>query len=158
DLDDGVVDHKADRDRQGHQGEVVETVAELVERREGADQAQRHSGGRDNGRPEITQEDEDHHYDQRNRQQQRELHVRYRCADSLGAVGNNIYLDGGRDRGLQHRKHRFDPAHRLDDVGSWLALDRQDDRPLLVEPAGNQLVLSGTNGAADIADADWRTV
>src|SRR5208282_759976 len=77
---------------------------------------------------------------------------------SLGAVGNDIYLDGGRNRGLQHRKHRFDPAHRLDDVGSWLALDRQDDRPLLVEPAGNQLVLSGTNGAADIADADRRTV
>ena len=39
-------------------------------------------------------------------------------------------------------------------VGSWLALDRQDDRPLLVEPGGNQLVLAGTDGPADIADVD----
>src|ERR1700716_3630633 len=69
-----------------------------------------------------------------------------------------IYLNRGRDRGLEHRKHRLDPAHCLDDVGSWLALDRQDDRPLLVEPAGNQLILSRTDGAADIAYADRRPV
>jgi hypothetical protein len=39
-------------------------------------------------------------------------------------------------------------------VGSGLALYRQDDRPLLVEPAGNQIVLWRTDGAADIAYAD----
>src|ERR1700730_254574 len=158
DLDDRVVDHEADRDRQGHQGEVVETVAEFVEHPEGANERQRHGDSRDNGRPEISQEYEDHHYDERNRQQQRELHVGDRCADGLGAIGNDIYLDGGGYRRLEHRQHRFDPAHRLDDVGSRLALDRQDDRSLLVEPAGNQLVLSRTDGVADIAYADRRPV
>ena len=42
-----------------------------------------------------------------------------------------------------------DPAHRLDDVGPGLALDRQEDRPLLVEPGGNQLVLSRADRVPD---------
>ena len=90
----------------------------------------------------TAQEDEDHHDDERNRQQQRELHVGDRCADGLGAIGNDVDLDGGRDRGLKHGHHRLDPLHRFDDVGAGLALDRQDDRPLIVVPAGDQLVLS----------------
>ena len=130
DLDDGVVDHESDCDGQGHEREVVQAVAHFVEHREGADQRQRHGDGRDDGRPEIAQEYEDDHDDERNRQQQRELHVGDRCADGLGAIGNDINLDGGRDRGLKHRHHRLDPAHRFDDVGAGLALDRQNDRPL----------------------------
>src|SRR6185312_12204358 len=43
--------------------------------REGADQAQRHGDSRDNGRPEITQEHENHHHHQDDGEQQRELHV-----------------------------------------------------------------------------------
>ena len=50
-------------------------------------------------------------------------------------------LDRRRDRGLQHRQHRLDPVDRLDDIGAGLALDGQDDRPLLVVPAGDQIVL-----------------
>ena len=38
DDDDGVVDDEPDRDRQRHQRQVVEAVAELVEHGEGADQ------------------------------------------------------------------------------------------------------------------------
>src|SRR3984893_16129153 len=138
--------------------EVVETVAEFVEHREGTDQCQGHGDGRNNGRPEITQEYEDHHDDERNRQQQGELHVVDRGTDGLGAIGNDIYLDGGRDRGLEHRHHRLDPAPRLDDVVARRGQDRQKDCPLLVEPSGNQLVLSRADGAADIAYADRRPV
>ena len=83
DHDDGVVDHEADRDRQRHQREIVEAVAELVEHGEGADQRQRHGDGRNDGGPEIAQEDEDHHHHQRDRQHQRELHVADRGADGL---------------------------------------------------------------------------
>src|SRR5271157_1376313 len=42
DHDDGIIYHEAHRDRQSHQREVVEAVAEFVEHREGADQRQRH--------------------------------------------------------------------------------------------------------------------
>src|SRR6202035_3470155 len=57
-----------------------------------------------------------------------------------------------------HRHHRLDPVHRLDDVGARLALDRQKHRPFLVVPARYQVVLRRTDGAADIAYADWRSV
>ena len=83
DHDDGIVDHEADRDRQRHQRQVVQAVAELVEHREGADQRQRHGDGRNDGRPEIAQEQEDHHDDQRHGEQQRELHVGDGGADGL---------------------------------------------------------------------------
>src|SRR6266478_2150383 len=43
-------------------------------------------------------------------------------------------------------------------VSTTLALDCQEDRPLLVEPGGNQLVLSQADGVADIAYADRRAV
>src|SRR5882762_9532346 len=158
DLDDGVVDHESDRDRQGHQREVVQTKPHSVEHREGADQRQRNGDGRDYGRPEITQEYEDHHHHQRDRQHQRELNVADRCADGLGAIRNDIYLDGGRNRGLEHRQHRLDATHGLDDVGARLTLDRQNDCPLLVEPGGNQFVFSRAHRVADIAYADRRPV
>ena len=35
----------------------------------------------------------------------------------------------------------LDPLHRLDDVGAGLALDRKDDRALVVVPARDQVVL-----------------
>src|SRR6185312_3671253 len=49
DDDDRIVDHEADGDRQRHQREVIESVAQLVEHRESADQRQRHGYGRDDG-------------------------------------------------------------------------------------------------------------
>ena len=67
-------------------------------------------------------------------------------------------LDGGRDRGLQHRHHRIDPLDGVDDVGAGLALDRQDDRALVIVPAGDQVVFRRADGAADVTDADRRTV
>ena len=58
---DGVVDDEADRDRQRHQREVVEAVADQVHQRAGAEQRQRHRDARDDRRPEAAQEDEDDH-------------------------------------------------------------------------------------------------
>ena len=69
-----------------------------------------------------------------------------------------IDLDGRRDRGLQHRQHRLDPVDGVDDVGAGLALDCQDDRALLVVPAGDQVVLRPVDGLADVADAHRRAV
>src|SRR5277367_4099587 len=84
--------------------------------------------------------------------------VRDGCADGHRAIRDDIHLDGGRDRGLKNRHHRLDSLHRFDDVGAGLALHRQKDRPPLVVPRGNQLVLSRTDGVADIAYADRRAV
>ena len=90
---------------------------------------------------EITEKDENHHHDQRDRQQQGELHVAT-DARMVWFDRRRGDLDGGWNRGLEHWQHRLDPAHGLDDVGTGLALDRHEDRPLLVKPTGNEIVLS----------------
>ncbi len=158
DNDDSVVDHEADGDRQSHQREVVEAVAQFVEHRERTDQRERHGDGRNDGRPEIAQEQENYHDHQRHGQQQCELHVVDRGADGLGAVGNDSDFDRGRDRGLQHRQHRFDPLDRIDDIGTGLALDCEDDRALVVVPTGDQIVFRPVDGLADVAYPHRRTV
>ncbi len=49
--DDGVVDHEAGGDRQGHQREIVDAVAEQVHDPEGADQGDRHGDAGNQGGP-----------------------------------------------------------------------------------------------------------
>ncbi len=56
------------------------------------------------------------------------------------------------------RQHRLDAIDRCDDVGAGLTLDREDDRPLLVEPAGKQVVLRRVDRRADILDTYRRAV
>ena len=158
DHDHRVVDHEADGDRQRHQRQIVEAVAEHVEDREGPDQRQRHCDRGNDGGPEIPQEQEDHHHHQRDRQHQCELHVGDRGADGLGAVGGDRHLDRRRDGRLQLRQQRLDAIDGLDDIGAGHALDRQNDGRLLVVPAGQQIVLRRFDRIADVADPHRRAV
>ena len=97
-------------------------------------------------RPELAQEDEDHHDHQHHRQHQRELHVPHRGADGFRAVGQD-----GRSspraaivaRSL--RQQRFHAVGGLDDVRAGLALDVHDDRGLAVHPAGQADILDVVN-------------
>ncbi len=93
-----------------------------------------------------------------NGEQQGELHITDRRADGLGAVGEDRHLDRGRDRGLELRQHRLDAIDRRDDVGAGLPLDGENDRPLLVVPAGKQVVLRSVDRLADIAYPNRRSV
>ncbi len=62
--DDGVVHHEAHRERQGHEREVVQAVAQQIHDREGPDD--RHGQGQagDDRGGEVAQEEEDHQHDQ----------------------------------------------------------------------------------------------
>ena len=86
DDDDRVVDHEAGGNRQRHQRQIVEAVAEQVHDAEGADQRERNDDARDQRGAQITQEQEHHHDHQRDRDQHRELDVVHRGADGGGAV------------------------------------------------------------------------
>ena len=88
--DDGVVHDEADRERERHQREVVEAVAEAVHHREGADHRHRQRQARDDRGGQVAQEEEDDQHDQHQRQQQRELHVLDRVADGLRAVVEDV--------------------------------------------------------------------
>ena len=50
-----------------------------------------------------------------------------RGADGLGAVHQDVDLDGGRNVGLQRRQRFSDIVHGLDDVGAGLLEDDQQD-------------------------------
>ena len=73
--DDGVVHHETDGQRQRHQRQLVQAVAEQVHRGERADDREDDGGAGNQCGREIPQEEEDDHHDQRDRQHERELDV-----------------------------------------------------------------------------------
>ena len=79
--DDGVVDHEAGRDRQRHQRQVIEAVADQIHGAEGADQRHRDRDDRDQCRAQVPQEREDHDDHQQHGEHQRALDVAQRGAD-----------------------------------------------------------------------------
>ncbi len=150
--DDRVVDDKTDRDRQRHQRQIVEAVAQHIHDRESADERQRHGDARDYCRPQIAQEYEDHHHDESDGEQQRELNVGDRGADRLRAVAQDLDLDRWRDRRLQLRQSGLDAVHGLDDVGARQFENRQQNRLLAVGKGRETGIFRCVDGAADVAD------
>ena len=132
--DNGVVDHEADGNRERHQRQIVERVAEYPHQRAGAEQGKRDRDCRDDGRPETAQEQEDDHHHKGDGDHQGELDIRDRCADGLGAVAHHVDLDGRRDRCHQSRQRRLDLVDGIDDVGAGLLEDHQEHATLAVGP------------------------
>jgi hypothetical protein len=116
DHHDGVVDDEARGDRQRHQRQVVDREPGQVHDRERADQRQRHRHARNERRRHVAQEDEDDHHDERDGEQQLELHVVHRRADRHGPVGQHHDVDGGGQRRGELRQQALDAIHDLDDV------------------------------------------
>src|ERR1700736_5438932 len=92
--DDGGVDDETDRDNEGHQGEIVETIFEQVHDPKRTDQRYRKGHCRAHCRPKLGQKEEYYHYHEGDGQQQRELHVCHTRPDRLGSVRGDGYLDG----------------------------------------------------------------
>ncbi len=149
---DGVVDDEADRDRQRHQRQIVQRVAEHPHQRAGAEQRQWHRHGGDHGRPEAAQEGEDHHHDQEDGQEQGELDVLHRGADRGGAVGDHLDLDRRRNGGDQAGQCRLDLVDCVDDIGAGLLEDDEEHAALAIGPGGLLGVLRSGDGLADVTD------
>ena len=158
DHDDRVVNHEAGRNRQRHQRQVVQAVAEQVHHAERADQRERDRDAGDDRRRQAAQEQEDDHHDQRHRQHQLELHVGHRRANRGGAIGENLHLHRRRQRGLQARHQRLDPVHHRDDVGAGLALDVDDHGRRQVHPRRRLDVLGVVDRVGDVGKFDRRAV
>src|SRR5271165_1401803 len=84
DHDDGVVDDEAHRDRERHQGQIVEAVAQNIHHGESADDGDRDRNRRNDGRPKLAEEERDDADDECDRQEQREAHVGKAGRDGLG--------------------------------------------------------------------------
>ena len=149
---DGVVDDEADRDRQRHQREVVERIAERPHQRAGAEQRKRHGDGRNHGRPEAAQEDEDHHDHQHDGDQKRELHVSTAARMvSVRSLMILILIAGGM-AAINRGKLRLDAVDGVDDVGAGLLEDDEEDAALAVGPGGLLHVFGPGDGPADVAN------
>ena len=81
DHNNGVVDDEPRHDRQRHQGEIVDAVPEQIHDSKRADERKRHRNARNHRRPDVAQEQENNHDDQRDGEHQRELNILDRCAD-----------------------------------------------------------------------------
>ena len=92
---DGVVHHEADGERERHQREIVQRVAQQVHGGEGPDDGEGQGQAGDDGRREVAQEKKDDEHHQDDREQQRELHVVDRFADGFRTVVDDVEIHGG---------------------------------------------------------------
>ena len=111
--DDRVVHDKAHGKRERHQGKDVQAVAKQIHRRKRPNNRQHHGRTGNQGRRQVAEEQEDHHDNERYGDDQRELHIVNRSADSLGSVIEQFQLHRWRQRGLQFGKER---ANTVDDL------------------------------------------
>ncbi len=158
DDDDRVVHDEACRDRQRHQREVVEAVAEKVHRAERPEQRQRNRNAWNDGRAGTAQEHEHHQYDQKDGQHERALDVLHRGADGGRTVDGGVEIDRGGEQCAKFRQQRLYAVDRLDDVGACLAEHLQLDRRLAVREPGDADVLDRVPDASEIGEPYGRAV
>src|ERR1035438_3228877 len=160
--DDGVVHHEADGKDEGHHGEVVETVIQQVHDGEGADDGERQGQAGDDGGRDIAQEQEDHQHHEAERQDHGELDVVVAFADAVGAVVEDVHVDGGRELVAENGEQIFHAVGDFHRVGSGLALDGENDGAAgelaLVEPGGGLIVLHAVDDGAEFVEARGRAV
>ena len=155
---DGVIDDETRGDSQGHQREIVETVADQVHHAERPDQGKRDGYAGDQRGPVVSQEDENHQDDQDDGNYQCDFYFADGRADGGGAVDDHAEMDRRADGGLQLRHHGLHPIDGLDHVGARLAEDDQHDARTAVDEAGVVNVFKGVGDIADVGKADGRTV
>ena len=106
----------------------------------------------------MTEEDEDHHYHERNCEQQLELNIADRRANGNGSVGQDRNLYRGRQGGIELRQQLHDAVDYVDDVRARLTLHIHNHRRTLVHPGGLLHVFDTIDDIGDILHTDRRAV
>ena len=99
-----------------------------------------------------------HHHHQRQRDEQRELHLVDRGADGLRAVVEHLDVDRRRHFGAEGRQQRADLVDHPDGVRSRLAVNGEHDAALVLVPGGDLVVLHAVDDAAELLQAHRRAV
>ena len=153
DHHDGVVHHEAGGNSERHQREVVDGVAEQVHHAECTHQRERHGHGRDDGGPHLAQEEEDHQHHQQHADHERNFHIAHTGANGGGAIHGYVYLDGGRDGGLQVRHLGHHVVHGRNDVGAGALKDNDQHRALELRWGPLVFFDARDAGGVDVGDA-----
>ena len=152
--DDRVVDDESRRDREGHEREVVETVAEGIHRRERAHQRHRHDNTGNERRPPVPQKQKHHPDDETHRKEERVLNVDDARPDRRRPVHGEIEANPRRNLGAQLREDRQHVVDGADDVGIGLPVEDEHDRRLSVVDPGDADILNGIGDARHVSQPD----
>ena len=151
DHHDGVVDDKARADGQRHQRQIVEAEARQPHGRKGRDDGQRQRHGGDRHGAQVAQEKQHDEHDERHGKQQRELHFRNRGADAVRAVVDDLDPRAGGNGPLQAWQFAAQAVERIDDIGTRLLLQIENDGGAALVPAADARVLQPLDHLGHIA-------
>ena len=156
--DDGVIDHEAGRDRQRHQRQIIEAVADQVHGAEGGDQRHRDRDDGDKRGPQVPQEREDHDDHQQHGEDQGALDVAQRGADGRRTVDAQCDIDGRRNGCPELRQQCLYEIDGRDDVGAWLPVQDDQNCRLAIGKPGVAEILHPIGDFADIRKMHRRAV
>ena len=143
DHDDGVVDHETDRNRQRHQGKIIDRETGEPHAGAGPGQGQRHRDACRDGRRDPAQKREHHQHNEECGRQQRPLHILDAGTDGSGAIDKGGDFDGAGNPLPQFGYQCLDAINGVDDVGIALLGNLDQNRRLLVEPGDRPAVADG---------------
>ena len=149
-----VIDHKASRNRQRHQGQIVDRKIAEIHHGKRTDQRKRHRDTRNDGGRHIAQEHEYHHHHQRDRQQQLELHILDRGANGDGSIGQYHHVNRRRQGSGHLRQQLLDAIDHLDHICAGLSLHVQHDRLRVVHPRREFHVLRVLDHIGNVGQID----
>ena len=154
----GIVDHEAGGDGQGHQGEIIDIEAGQVHDAEGAHQRQGHGDAGDGRGPNAAQKGEDDQDYEEHGDDQGDFDIVDGSADGGGAVHADAEVNGRRNGGLQPRHDGHDAVHRVNNIGLRLAADDQQYGGLAVDGTGVAHILLRIDDRGDIGEAHGRAL
>ena len=155
---DRVVDHETDRHHHREQRDGVGREAERRHDREGADQADGHRDGRDDGRPDRAEEEEHHEDDEDERFGKCLQHLVHGVADETRAVVGNVVFEVVRETCLEVGEAAVDRGRGVERVRSRREIDRERNRGRVVEARLAVEVLRTELDMGHVADPEHRTV
>ena len=155
---DGVVDHEARRNRQRHQRKIVQRIAQQVHHAKRANDGKRNRDAGNHRCPGAAQKQKYHHYDQRNRQQQCELHIGHRRANRCGTIRQRRHLNRRRQRRLQLRQNVLHAVNHRNNIRAGLPLNIQNHGGLLVGPCRLPNIFGSVDGGCHVAEPHGRSI
>ena len=152
--DDGVIHDKTDGQRQRHQRQRIQAVAEQIHRGECADDRENDGRAWNQGGRKVSQKEKDDHDDQRNRQDERELDVVDGAANGFRAVVKQVELHCRRKSRLKLRQKSSERCSTISTVfvPGW----RETARMMLRVPLFHAMVLLSSTLSMTFASSSSR--
>ena len=154
DHDDRVVHDEPGRNRERHQREVVQAVAQDIHDGEGPHEGEGDGDAGDDRSCRCPQEEEDDGDDEGDAKHQLKLHVADGRADRRRPVREDRDVNRGGDGETQARQQPLDPVHDINDVRTRLPLDIDDDGGNFVHPGRLLDILDAVHDVGDILQED----